>query len=257
MQIKEVIDLYEKKYKAEYAEDWDNSGLQLGDPTNELKNIILALEVTPETIEAAIENDANFIFTHHPLIFPHIDNVAIDDFKGKKIIQAIKNDITIYASHTPSDLVDFNTYVFNRIGFESEGKIVKIDENLGFGDYASTDRDLDTIIKDIKDNLSVCNVLVYGDKTKFSKVGLQTGTGMDFIKEVRDLGIDLYITSDIKHHEAMDAIESGITLLDISHQGSEAIFTDFAEETIGDLCKENNVKIFKFYNDSKYLRTVK
>lgn len=256
MQIREVLNKFEEKYPLHISEDWDNSGVVLGNVNNEVKNIMLTLEITPEALDLAVEKNVNLIIAHHPLIFPVVPNILQNDFKGQKIIKAIQNDITIYASHTSSDLVDFNEYVFNRLGFISDGKISQKDEIYGYGDYQNKNIKLSTIVKQLKENLDIENLIVWGDNEEFTKIGLVTGSGMDFVNEAIDLGLDLFITSDIKHHDAMDAIESGITLIDLTHEASEKYFADFAEIVLDELFELDEIEIIKYYNDDKYLRKV-
>ena len=255
MQIKELIVKFENKINPILQEKWDNSGLQIGDTNQELKGIITTLEITPEVIEYAIENKCNLIFCHHPLIFGGINSIYSGDFKGKKIIQAIQNNIVIYASHTPSDMLGFNEYVLNRMGFQSNGIIKKMGENLYYGNFSHVEISFKNLVKQIKENLNLDNIIVYGEITKVSKIALVTGAGMDFVNEVINEGVDVYITGDIAHHDAMDAMERGLVLLDISHEGSERYFTYFAENILSQFI-ENDITLLKYENESKYLRQI-
>lgn len=256
MQIREIIDIFEEKHPRSLQEEWDNSGNQVGDINQEVKNVLLTLEITPESISEAIKNGCNLIICHHPIIFPNIDMINQDHFKGKKIIEAIKNDIVIYASHTASDVSGFNEFIFSKLGYKSEGKIVDTIYGYGYGSYANTDEDITSVINKLKDNLSLCNILQYGEGIKFNRIGLITGSGMDFINNAIKLGIDLFITGDITHHDAMDAVEQGMTLLDISHEGSEGMFADFVENVFTKEERLSKIRTFKYYNEMKYLRRI-
>lgn len=253
MQIKELIQKYEEKYTLSIQEKWDNGGVQVGNTENEIKGILCTLEITPESIQFAKDNELNLIFSHHPIIFPYINNVDSSHFKGSKIIDAIKNDITIYASHTSSDQVDFNDYIFEKIGLTSEGKISMTEDVYGYGSYATKEVTLSEIVQDIKNGLDLESVLIYGNKEKFSKIGLATGSGMDFVEDAQNLGVDLFITGDITHHHAMDAMEKGMALIDITHEGSERLFMDFSKEI---LSKYYDGKIMTYKNDDKYIRKI-
>lgn len=256
MQIKELIEIFEKNYPMSLNEEWDNSGVQIGNINNQIKNIMVTLEITEEAIDKAIEEDVNFIICHHPIIFPTIQNVVTTNFKGNKLIKAIQNDITIYASHSPSDKAGFNEYIFNKIGFQSQGKIDCHEEGIGFGDYCEHNIKLRPLLEQLKENLNLEHVIVWGDKTEFSKIGLVTGSGMSFLDQVIELGIDLFITGDITHHSAMDAIEQGLTLIDISHEGSEKLFTYFVEKVLDDVFEQDEIKIINYYNEEKYIRKI-
>jgi putative NIF3 family GTP cyclohydrolase 1 type 2 len=69
MIIKDITDYLEELSPLDYSLNWDNCGLQVGNKLNKVKNIGIALTPTTEIIEKAIENNCNFLITHHPSIF--------------------------------------------------------------------------------------------------------------------------------------------------------------------------------------------
>ncbi|HWR54872.1 MAG TPA: Nif3-like dinuclear metal center hexameric protein [Negativicutes bacterium] len=85
------------------AEEWDNSGLQLGDPEAEIKRVLVALDVTPEIMEQAKAEKVQMIIGHHPLIFRPLKALRTDSVPGGIIREAIKNEIVVYAAHTNLD----------------------------------------------------------------------------------------------------------------------------------------------------------
>lgn len=75
MKAYELISWLEKKYPTDAAEDWDNVGLLTGDDNTEVSHVFLALDLTEETLAEAIENGADMILTHHPMIFSGIKKI--------------------------------------------------------------------------------------------------------------------------------------------------------------------------------------
>lgn len=98
-----VINEILKLAPMELQESYDNSGLQVGNTDQPLKNIMLSLDVDDITIEKAKSKDANLIISHHPMIFSAIKKIDARNNTGKKIIEAIKNDICIFSCHTNFD----------------------------------------------------------------------------------------------------------------------------------------------------------
>lgn len=88
------------------AEEWDNVGLLVGSPCDKLHNIVVALDVTPEVVDFALEREADMIIAHHPLIFKAIRNLRTDLPLGKLLQRLIKADIAVYAAHTNLDIAD-------------------------------------------------------------------------------------------------------------------------------------------------------
>lgn len=82
MKAYELTSWLEKKYPSDAAEDWDNVGLLAGDDTNEISHVFLALDLTEETLAEAIEDGADMIITHHPMIFS-----GEYDGNGKEIVK--------------------------------------------------------------------------------------------------------------------------------------------------------------------------
>lgn len=103
MEIKEIINELEKFAELSLQESWDNCGVQVGCVQNELKGIVLCLDVTEKTILKAIETDSNLIISHHPLIFNGLKSLTGITKVEKIIIDAIKNGIVIYSAHTNFD----------------------------------------------------------------------------------------------------------------------------------------------------------
>lgn len=84
------------------SEDWDNTGLLVGDASDAVEGVLTALDCSLNTVDEAIMQGANVIVSHHPLIFPEISNV-VNDGPGKVIRKLIKNDINLIAMHTNLD----------------------------------------------------------------------------------------------------------------------------------------------------------
>ncbi|MDR2009580.1 MAG: Nif3-like dinuclear metal center hexameric protein [Bacteroidales bacterium] len=105
MKIKDLIKEFNNFAPLYLQEDFDNSGLNVGNPDEEIKGVLLTVDITPEVVEEAIENNCNFIVSHHPLIFGKLKKITGSDYVEKSIILAIKNDISIYCGHTNFDQV--------------------------------------------------------------------------------------------------------------------------------------------------------
>lgn len=101
--VKDVIGVMEEFAPKTLKEDFDNVGLMVGDKEKKVEKILLALDCTLNVIEEAKEKKVDLIITHHPLIFRKPNSITTDTLIGKKIIELIKNDISLYSSHTNLD----------------------------------------------------------------------------------------------------------------------------------------------------------
>ena len=83
--------------------DYDNVGLLVGDPNQEISRILTCLDVTLDVVEEAIQNNCDLIVAHHPLIFQSIDSINPTNEQGRIIFKLIKNDVALIAAHTNLD----------------------------------------------------------------------------------------------------------------------------------------------------------
>jgi dinuclear metal center YbgI/SA1388 family protein len=100
---KTLIDHFEAIALPRLAVDKDRIGLQLGSLEREVTGVLVALEVTEKVIEEAIEVGANWIFSHHALIYQPLAQVRMDQPVGRMIEKLIQHQIQVYVAHTNLD----------------------------------------------------------------------------------------------------------------------------------------------------------
>ena len=100
MIIKEIINFLEYLAPPEFQESYDNCGLISGDSNWECSGLLITLDCTEEVIAEAKAKGCNLVVTHHPIIYKALKKISPNDYVGKSIVAAIKNDIAIFAIHT-------------------------------------------------------------------------------------------------------------------------------------------------------------
>ena len=93
MKIKEVIQCIENFAPLEFQEDYDNSGLLLGNDSEEIAGILLTIDVTDEVVDEAVSLGCNLIVSHHPLIFQSLKKINAGNPVGNIIIRCITENI--------------------------------------------------------------------------------------------------------------------------------------------------------------------
>jgi dinuclear metal center YbgI/SA1388 family protein len=122
MKIRAIIDYFEQIAPLSFQESYDNAGLIIGNKEDEVKAILIALDVTEEVVQDAIEKGANLIVAHHPVVFSGLKRFNGNNYIERTVIKAIKNDIAIFAAHTNLDSVIYNgvnTKICEKIGLEN------------------------------------------------------------------------------------------------------------------------------------------
>ena len=96
MLVKDVIDFLDSYAPLKYSEDFDNTGLIVGDINAKLTGIIICLDSTKEVIQEAIDSNSNLIISFHPIIFNGLKQLSPGNYVNDSIILAIKNNISIF-----------------------------------------------------------------------------------------------------------------------------------------------------------------
>lgn len=224
MEIRELIENLEKKYPFSLQEEWDNSGLQIGNPEDQVKNVLVSLDLEEEGIKEAIANDCNLIITHHPYLFNGAKSIDFSQRFYKRLKACVKHDITVYAFHTNLDIakggVNDNLC---RILEIDKTRVLEKGKDFGLGRYGFIEeKSADEFIGEIKDKLEATGLVVYGDTSKkVKKIGVCGGAGSDLIRDALEISCDMMITGDVKYHDGMDLANEGIIICDVGHFASE------------------------------------
>ncbi|OPL08248.1 MAG: hypothetical protein AVO33_01180 [delta proteobacterium ML8_F1] len=331
-----VIKILEGIAPENSAQSWDNVGFMVGSKNSMIDKIMIALEVTPEVIQEAVEEGIDLIITHHPLIFSPLKSITDDDPVGKMVMDLIRHRMNLLVAHTnldsspqglnvflgkelglkrltnlsdgyhkkyfklavniPESHREVLVSVFREIGAGNYGnysgctfttagkgtfepltgaspaigeigrvqeveevrveaiieedrvaagieKVLKIhpyevpaydliplanefdNPNMGVLGYLETPESLDSFARRAAQTLGSRNLrVVKGHERMISKVAILTGAGSDGIAVARARGADVFLTGDIKYHEAQSARLMGMNLIDGGHYETEVFF---------------------------------
>jgi dinuclear metal center YbgI/SA1388 family protein len=101
--VSDILGIINKIAPPTLAEHWDNVGLQVGDPAQEVERIMVALDPGPQAVDAALERSCQLLLTHHPLIFKPLKRISTNDETGRMIHRAISGGLSILSAHTNYD----------------------------------------------------------------------------------------------------------------------------------------------------------
>ncbi|GAE91175.1 hypothetical protein JCM21714_116 [Gracilibacillus boraciitolerans JCM 21714] len=331
--VEDVITLFEKWVPKHYAESWDNVGLQVGNKKQEVKKLLISLDVVDLVVEEAIKKDVDLIIAHHPLLFKGLKIIDTLEPKGHIVQKLLKHNIAVYAAHTNLDVVNGgindllseaieikNTSVliptveeklYKFIVYVPSSHIKEITAAIGeagaghIGNYSHCsfqsigtgafkplegtnpfigtqgeierveEYKLETIVKEsqlstvlqaaisahpyeemaydlfplaikgevqglgrigklahpmtlqeycdlVKEKLQISSLRYVGKPDKMiENVAILGGSGKEYITAAMDAGADLYITGDLTFHEAQEAEEAGLCLIDPGHHVEE------------------------------------
>ena len=215
--VKDIYNFIDSIAPFESQEEWDNSGLLVGNENNEVTSILFALDATTDIVEQAIEYGADLVVTHHPVIFKPVSNVLNDSV----IYKLINNGISIICAHTNYDKAvgGVNDILCNTIGLNS---YIKIDDTcLNIGKYDGP-VSVDAFINTVKRTLD-CTVRYNKINKEIRNIAVCSGSGSDYLDMAKEFDCDALLTGDASHHAFLDANEMGMLLVAAGHFETENI----------------------------------
>lgn len=237
--IEDLVRAAEELWPTAYAEAWDRPGLTVGNPSAPVSQVLLAVDATLATVTEAIDSQASMLLTHHPLLLKGVHSVAASTAKGAMITRLIEHGCAHFSAHTNADVVndgvsaalaralslsDPEPIVFTNVSDNSIGlgRIGTLPQNMSLRAFASA---LASILPP-----TVTGVRVSGDaERQVSRVAILGGAGDSLLDNEKVSHADVYVTSDLRHHPAIEAkdnaiISGGPSLIDISHWASESLW---------------------------------
>lgn len=205
--------------------DFDNVGLLVGDSRQQVKAVLVALDITSEVIEEARESGANLIVSHHPLLFSQ-SSVTNDNMTGRLIIKLVANGISAICMHTNLDAADggVNDALAKTCGLTN----VQLLENEGvYADGApfsygrkgnlSSEMPLRDYLPFLKTALKSNGLRFHSSGKPVSRVAVVGGSGGSYLAAAVKAGCDTLVTADVKYDVFLEAREMGINLIDADH----------------------------------------
>lgn len=240
----EIAAWFDREWPEDLAESWDNVGLLAGRADKEVHIVYVALDATEKVIEAAVRAGADMLVTHHPLIFGGVKHVSDQDALGRRLLTLIGADISCYSGHTSFDIAKggMADLAAERLGlFDKEKALFPLqvtgeqgDVSVGIGKVgdlgeALTVEELSGIVKE---RFGIPAVTVYSAGNRIKRAAISPGSGKSMGKEAIRSGADVLITGDMGHHEGLDLVAEGVSLIDAGHYGLEHIFIEAVAEKL-------------------------
>ena len=222
--VRDVVGFLQQVYPPHCEEQWDNSGLQIGSLDEVLTSAVIALDVDLPVVDEAISKGANLLISHHPLFFRPLKRVDYSAYMGELVRKIILNGINVYSLHTNFDSASggLNDILLEMMGLSSSVPVVQHPDGecggIGRVVVLPEPRRVKNIAVDVRINWEVSVLSYVGCLDRcVSKLAVCGGSGADLIERCISLGVELYITADVKYHEAMLARANGMNLLILNH----------------------------------------
>lgn len=130
MRNKDIFNVMEKWAPRNFAYEWDNVGLQIGSSHNEVKRVMVTLDVMENVVDEAIDQDVDLIISHHPLLFQPMKQIDTNTPKGRIVQKLIQHNISVYSSHTNLDIASggVNDILCDVIGIKNTVNLIQTEK---------------------------------------------------------------------------------------------------------------------------------
>ncbi len=230
VRVKDILESLNVEAPFSLAESWDNVGLLVGHPEQEVTAILAGLDPTNGLVDEAIAIGANTIITHHPVIFKPLPAINTAEPGGRLLEKALSNNIAIIGCHTNFDSASegVSDYLAHQLGLQNLSPLIpsadgnKTDTGLGrIGSYPTPLTSVDFLAR-VLDILNLPSVQMAGTlPQKVSTVAVCGGSGSDIAPIAYQRGADVYLSAEIKHSTAIWAVESDFCIIDGTHYSTE------------------------------------
>lgn len=251
-----VTGLLEDAYPLAWAEDWDRVGLVLGERSAEVSRVLLAVDPTVAVAREAIERGAQLLVTHHPLLLRGASFLPAEQGKGAVVTALLRAGTALWCGHTNVDrssrgtvgawigALDLQGARPLAAGREAQGG-AHGSELFGLGAIGTlpaptTVGALTSAVAGLVP-ATARGILHTGDpEREIRTLAVCPGAGDSFLEDAAAAGVDAYITSDLRHHPALEHLEAAAdhravpALIDVPHAASEALWLPLAQELLAE-----------------------
>lgn len=261
--VGQIIKIMDQLVPARLAEEWDNVGLQIGDARWPVRRIWIALDPSPGVVKAACGEDVDLLITHHPLIFRPLKSIDFDTPGGSIIQMASQHQLAIFSVHTNLDIVrdGVNDVLAKRLGLKhlrilqpvkagephknNKFPLVGGEAEHGIGRIGSLARtiSLKSLALMVKKKLKLNFAKVTGNpELKVTQVAICSGSGSSLMQAFISSGAQVYISGDIRYHDARDAESADRGIIDIGHFPSEHLMVEALAHQLKKILDQKGIK---------------
>ncbi len=237
MILRELINIIESVAPLSIQEEWDNSGLQIGNWEIEVSSVLLCTDISEPIVEEAIEKGCQLIISHHPLLFRGLKTIQGKTATERCVVKAIENHIAIYSSHTAMDcyLHGVSGRMAEKLGITNYAILSPASAEAGLGVIGNLPHplSLEQLLENVKTTFHTPVVRYTNAHSSqlITRIALCGGAGSEFVGEAIVQGADVFISADFKYHEFQQA-EGRIVVMDIGHFESEQFTKEIFQELI-------------------------
>lgn len=237
MTVQEVWDWLNMLAPFQTQEDFDNSGLLVGDPKAEIHHVYFTLDATLPAVEEAERLGAQLIVAHHPLMFGGIHTLRYDEPEGAALAAILAAGMHLIAAHTNLDRAPGGTGESLALALGLTHVASSAQVPYLWSGVLPTPQQAGTFLSTLNERLGG-SARLYGDaQAMLSRVAVGPGALGEAYATAAQEGAQAFVVGEIKHHQLIAARALGLTVLEAGHEytekpGIEALYQRFVGDTL-------------------------
>ena len=229
--VNEIYSFLQEKAPFELQEDFDNSGFLVGREGTQVSKILIALDITEQVVAEAVEQGAQLIVAHHPVIFGGVQSMTDQTTTGRILLALVEHGIAAICTHTNLDAVEggvndalaLHLGLVNITQLKQEGLDVQ-GRPYGIGRVGYvTEQPLYDFATGVKQLLGANGLRLVDGGKPAHKIAVGGGACASLMGEALAQGCDTFVTSDVKYNHFLDAKAQGLNLIDAGHFPTENV----------------------------------
>ncbi len=233
------------------AEPWDNVGLMVGDPGQEISGVLVALDASEAIMVEAESHGCNVVVTHHPLIFKPLAAIRTDQVTGRLLARALAGQMAVVGCHTNLDKVSGGVNDALALGLNLQNcRVLAVDsggaEELGFGRLGDLPSAVafPEFIDLLLAALDLPAVRVAGIvPEQLLSIAVCGGSGSELAVTAMEAGAQVFITGEVKHSTARWAEDAGFCVIDAGHFSTEKLVVPGLVAAIAKGCGDRGLAV--------------
>jgi dinuclear metal center YbgI/SA1388 family protein len=221
MQLNDFLSMMERFAPRSLAFEYDNVGLLIEPDRDEIRKVLVALDLTDAVAEEAVEGGYDLVLTHHPILFDGVKALSYGSAETAAACRLLRNGVGHFAAHTNLDACKggVNDVLAELLGLvsveplppENLGRIGNLPDPIPFSAFCS-----------LCDNVFQTKGRFVGDfDLPVQRIALIGGSGGGDIEYVHNAGADTFVTGEMKHHQALAAEHYDIKCCVMGHYETE------------------------------------
>lgn len=218
--VKDIYDFLNEIAPFDRQESWDNSGLLVGDSAQQVETLAVALDITPEAVHWAEKEGAQLFVSHHPVIF-HAQKQFLTQEPAYLLARA---GMSAVCAHTCLDVAQggVNDVLAEKLGLSAVEPVPSEEGAPLLRIGIVQPMDTPTLAGEVSRRLKAAVRVASSDADRLiTRVAVCGGAGADLMAQAKAAGADAYVTGDANHHEFLNALQMGLTLLAAGHYETE------------------------------------